>query len=87
MKLTPSENRILSELIFQESFDHIRDETGLSYGAIRDDLIKLINHGFVAVFDEHLRNATSPFYDSDRIEQFYFQATSTGLKSIKRHGI
>jgi hypothetical protein len=84
-KLTPSENVILRELIFPESFHHIQSETGLGYGTLRDDLINLINHGYIEVMDEH--SNTSPFYDSDNIEQFCFKATRNGLKSIQRHAI
>ena len=42
MKLTDSEKSILRELIFPEPFEHIQEETGLGFGTIRDDLIKLI---------------------------------------------
>lgn len=86
-KLTPSENAILRELIFPEPFSHIEDETGLSYGAIRDDLIKLINHGYIEVFDPATLISVSPFYDSDNIRQFSFKATKIGLKRIQHHAI
>jgi hypothetical protein len=86
-KLTLSEKSILRELIFPEPFSHIQDETGLSYGAIRDDLIKLINHGYIEVFDSESLLSVSPFYDSDNIQQFSFKATKTGLKSIQSHAI
>ena len=86
-KLTPSENSILGELIYPESFAHIREETGLSYGAIRDDLIGLINHRFVEVFDNEASLSPTPFYDADNIEQFYFKATKLGLKKLQNHAI
>jgi hypothetical protein len=86
-KLTPSENAILRELIYPEPFSHIQEETGLSYGAIRDDLIKLINHGYIEVFDSATLISVSPFYDSDNIHQFSFKATKTGLKRIQSHAI
>ena len=86
LKLTPSEKTILRELIFPESFEHLLSETGLSYGAIRDDLITMINHGFVAVMATD-KVSVSPFYDSDNIEQFCFKATTTGLKHIQQHAI
>jgi hypothetical protein len=82
-KLTPSEKAILRELIFPESVEHLESETGLSYGSIRDDLIKLVNHGFVAVLDGETRTHASPFYDSDNIRQFSFKATKAGLKQIQ----
>ena len=87
IKLTNSEKSILRELIFPESFDHIQEETGLSYGAIRDDLIKLINHGYIEVYEQDLITSVSPFYDSDKIEQFSYKATKQGLKSIQNYAI
>lgn len=87
IKLTSSEISILRELIFPESFSHIQDETGLSYGAIRDDLITLINRGFIEVMDEDMETSVSPFYDSDKIQNFSFKATTSGLKQIQQHAV
>ncbi len=81
-KLTSSEKQILRELIFPETFQHIQAETQLSYGAIRDDLIKLINHGYIEVSSDTV-SAPSAFYDSDHIEDFSFKATKIGLKQIQ----
>ncbi len=81
-KLSPSETAIIRELIFPEPFDHIQTETGLSFGAIRDDLIKLINHGYIEVHDEEFGPGPSAFYDSDNIERFSYKATKMGLKQI-----
>lgn len=86
-KLTPSERAILRELIFAETFSHILTETGFTYGTIRDDLITLINHGYVEVFDQDLTTSVSPFYDSDNIDQFCFKATKLGLKNIQNYAI
>ncbi len=86
-KLTASEISILRELIYPEPFDHIQSETGLSYGAIRDDLINLISHGFIEVYDAGAVSSVSPFYDSDQIEKFSFKATKLGLKQIQNHAI
>lgn len=88
-KLTPSELSILRVLIFAEDFSLIESETGMSFGAIRDDLIKLINHGYVEVYDDHDDFSTVPsaFYDSDHIDRFRFKATKLGLKSIQHHAI
>jgi hypothetical protein len=86
-KLTGSEISILRELIFPESFQHIQEETGLSYGAIRDDLINLISHGFIEVYDAEAIASISPFYDSDQIEHFSFKATKRGLKQIQNHAV
>jgi hypothetical protein len=86
-KLTSSEKAILRVLIFPEQVDHIRNETRLSFGAIRDDLIKLINHGYVEVFDEEYGPSPSAFYDSDNIDRFSFKATKMGLKQIQNHAV
>lgn len=82
-KLTPSEKTIIRELIFMESFQHLANETGFSFGTIRDDLITLINHQMVEVFDTESGQTVSPFYDSDNIQQFSFKATKAGLKKIQ----
>jgi len=85
-KLTQSEKSILRELIFPESFHHIQEETALPYGAIRDDLIKMINHGYIEVYDAEA-SAPSAFYDSDNIKEFSFKATKTGLKQIQHYAV
>jgi hypothetical protein len=87
MKLTTSETAILRELIFPEPFSHILSETGLPFGAIRDDLIKLINHGFIEVYEENSPSSPSAFYDSDHVDQFTYKATRLGLKRIQNHAI
>lgn len=86
-KLTPSEKTIVRELIFMESFQHLEEETGLGYGTLRDDLITLINHRMVEVFDTESEQPVSPFYDSDNIRQFSFKATNAGLKKIQEYDI
>ena len=88
-KLTPSELSILRVLIFPEDFSLIQSETGLNSGAIRDDLIKLINHGYIEVFDDNhgYSRVPSAFYDSDQLDQFRFKATKLGLRSIEHHAI
>lgn len=82
-KLTPSQQTILRELIFMESFQHLLTETGFDYGTIRDDLITLINYQMAEVFDTESGKTVSPFYDSDNIRQFSFKATKSGLKKIQ----
>lgn len=80
-KLTSSEKQILRELIFPETVGHIQAETELSYGTIRDDLIKLINHGYIEVSSSS-NSASSAFYDSDHVEDYFYKATKLGLKYI-----
>ena len=86
-KLTPSETSILKLLIFPEEFRYIQEETEMSFGAIRDDLMKLKNHGYVEVFESSSSPSSTPFYDSDNIDQFSFKATRMGLKRIQNHAI
>lgn len=87
VKLTDSEKSILRELIFPESIDHLLTETGLSYGSVRDDLITLINLGFVEVYEDRTESRVTPFYDSDQLDQFFYKATKRGLKSIQNYAI
>ncbi|NBC27009.1 MAG: hypothetical protein GVY08_09115 [Bacteroidetes bacterium] len=86
-KITPSERAILRELIFTEPFSHIAEETGFNYGTLRDDLINLINRGYIEVYSPDGGQSVSPFYDSDNIHQFSFQATKTGLKTIQNYAV
>lgn len=86
-KLSPSERIIIRELIFPESFSHLIDETGYTFGMIRDDLINLINHGYIEVYSADGLQALSPFYDSDNIDQYSFQATKSGLKTMQNHAV
>lgn len=86
-KLTQSERRILRELIFPEPFSHLLEETGYTFGTIRDDLMNLINHGFIEVYSSDGRQSVSPFYDSDKIDQFSFQATKSGLKTMQNYAV
>ena len=81
-KLTGSEKKILRELIFPETFDHIISETELSYGEIRNDLIQLMNHGYIEVCQNEPKQS-SLYFDSDNVQFFSFKATKTGLKKIQ----
>lgn len=86
-KLTKSEQAILRELIFTEPFSHLLEETGFTYGMLRDDLINLINGGYIEVYSPDGLHSVSPFYDSDNIDQFCFQATKLGLKSMQNYAV
>lgn len=83
-KLSPSEKSILRELIFAESFENIASGTGFPYGVIRDDLIQLLNHGFIEVA-ESIEKGSKPFFDSDQIHLFSYKATGLGLKQIEHY--
>src|SRR5690625_7472020 len=86
LKLTPSEKAIIRELIFVESFQHLREGTGLDYGTIRDDLITLINHQMVEVRDMEDGRTASPFYDADSIRHVSFQAPKSRLNRHQEPG-
>lgn len=84
-KITPSEKLIIERLIFPETFEVIQEETELPYGALRDDIINLVNFRLIeiSVSDSMLDNGTG-FYDSDKLNNCTFRATSAGLKQIKQ---
>ncbi len=82
-KLFPSEKQVLKCLIFQESYDVILEETGLNTGALRDDLINLINYRLIEVLEEGDVQSSISYYDTDNLQNFSFRATKTGLKHIR----
>ena len=82
-KITTSKHSVLERLVFREPFSSIMDETGLQYGELRDDLINLLNFGFVEAFEgSDDRITPTKFYDSDNLQKFRFRATSKGLSAI-----
>lgn len=82
-KITSSELSILERLVFPEPFAIIMEETGLQPGALRDDLINLLNFGFVETYEFKGQRITSAgFYDADNLQKFTFRATSKGLSAI-----
>lgn len=87
MKLTLSEKEILGLLIYPEPFHQILEESQIPYGAVRDDLMNLISHGYVDVYLIDGSRPISPFYDTDHLEQFAYKATKNGLKAIQGHAV
>jgi len=82
-KITSSELSILERLVFPEPFSIIMEETGLQSGELRDDLINLLNFGFVEAYEFKGQRITSTgFYDADNLQKFTFRATSRGLSAI-----
>ncbi|MCC5932928.1 MAG: hypothetical protein LAT75_06985 [Candidatus Cyclonatronum sp.] len=77
-KATPSQKKVLNQLIFIESYETLLTETGLQRGELRDDLIQLINAGMIQVFDPANQKQVTA-YDSDRLDLFCFRASSSGL--------
>ena len=83
-KLFPSEKKVLERLIFTEPYEVLLDETGLPAGALRDDLINLINYRLIeVVHNENDPLDTTSFYDADNLQDFSFRATKSGLKQLK----
>jgi hypothetical protein len=85
-KITESQRSILQLLIFPEPYDHIRNETGLSPGVVRDDLITLMHKNMIEVFES---DAGSPgmkvrHFDNDHPESFYYRATKSGLGAMRK---
>tara|TARA_R110000868_G_scaffold378658_3_gene644162 strand:+ start:14212 stop:14448 length:237 start_codon:yes stop_codon:yes gene_type:complete len=75
---------VLKSLIFPESYDVILEETGSNIGALRDDLINLINYRLIEVLDEDNNSQVgTSFYDTDNLQNFSFRATKSGLKHIR----
>jgi hypothetical protein len=87
MKLSSSEKQVLSYLIFPEPFSRVLEETGMPYGSLRDDLMNLVSHGYVEVYEIDGSRPVSPFYDSDNLQLFAFKATKSGLKQIQGYAV
>lgn len=84
-KITESQRRILQLLIFPEPYTHIRSETGLSPGEIRDDLITLMHRNMIEVFEDHGGAAGRKVrhFDNDHPESFFYRATKSGLGAMR----
>ncbi|MFO8028612.1 MAG: hypothetical protein R6U28_02010 [Cyclonatronaceae bacterium] len=83
--ITESQRRILELLIYPESYHHIQQETGLSSGEIRDDLISLMHKNMIEVFESHGGNIGTKVrhFDNDHPECFFYRATKSGLGAMK----
>jgi hypothetical protein len=84
-KITESQRRILRLLIFPESYEHIRSETGLSSGEVRDDLITLMHRNMIEVFEDHggAIGTKVRHFDNDHPEFFFYRATKSGLGAMR----
>lgn len=82
--ITESQQKILQLLIYVESYDHIREETGLSAGVVRDDLITLQHRNMIEVYESIDGNAGRKVrhFDNDHPELFFYRATKTGLNAM-----
>lgn len=83
--LLPSEKKIIGLLVYVESYDSLLSDSGLQPGELRDDLINLIDAGYIQVFesDENTQSIPTFYCDTDHLEQFSFRATRSGLNAVK----
>lgn len=81
-KVTVSQQKVLESLVFIESYETLLTETGLQRGALRDDLMQLINAGMIEVFNLGESTRLSG-YDADNLQYFSFRATRSGLNALK----
>jgi hypothetical protein len=82
-KITASERLILDKTIFAEPFYTLLDETKLQRGALRDDLMCLLNAGLIEAYDmDKSGQRKTRFCDTDNLEQYAYRATRTGLNSL-----
>lgn len=83
--ISNSQKTILEKLIFMEDYNTILRETGLDRGSLRDDLINLLNGGFVEAYE--FNRTTDPSrvtsFDSDNLSRYYFRATREGLQATQ----
>ena len=86
-RLSKSGLQVIDKLIFEESFDTIRSETGFQDGVLRDELTLLLHAGFIEVTSYQSRNGrtSSRYYDADHMNLYSFRATDAGLKALKSH--
>lgn len=83
-KITASERAILDRVLFAETFDTLLEETQLKRGALRDDLMNLLNNGYLETYDTQPDGSRKVrFYDTDHLENYAFRATRAGLNALK----
>ncbi len=82
-KISKTEKKVLQQLIYPENFEDILEETKLQYGEVRDDLINLLNFGFVEAYEKSGDTiAETKFYDEDNLHLFTYRATGKGLAEL-----
>ncbi len=82
-KISKTEKEVLQRLIYPENFEDIMEETNLQYGEVRDDLINLLNFGFVEAYEKSGDTiAETRFYDEDNLHLFTYRATGKGLSEL-----
>lgn len=83
-KPTEPQKRILDKLLYPEPFEKVQEETGMEYGVLRDELISLINYGYIVAYESDSGSeANIHFYDNDNLHLFTFKATKQGLTAMR----
>lgn len=79
------QRKVLSLLIFPESFQHILEECGkdLSAPVITSVIKDLMRDNKLCPVDAESGKKTF-FYDSDRMHDYYYQATARGLDWLEK---
>jgi acetylglutamate kinase len=79
-QVTPLQMKILSSLVFVESFDHILEEVGESEPIVTAEIRTLIDRRFIQVMEPTSAGfRKTVFYDADDMRAFYYTATSKAL--------
>ncbi len=82
-KITISERLVLGQLLHVETFDTLLEETQLPRGALRDDLMNLLNIGYLEAYDIlPSGHRKTRFCDTDNLEKYAYRATRTGLNAL-----
>lgn len=86
-RLNPLAEKIISLLVFEESFEHIlSDLPDVSRYAVGDELKTLIVSDYVKPCREIGSHAGSGMhYDSDKLSDFSFRLSAKGLSYLERN--
>jgi len=82
-KITASEKLILDRTLYVETFETLQIETQLHRGALRGDLMNLLNAGLLEAYEINPSgHRKTRFCDTDNLEQYAYRATRTGLNAL-----
>ncbi|MGB0429263.1 MAG: hypothetical protein ACPGLV_02230 [Bacteroidia bacterium] len=79
------EKEILECLTFEESLAHIYEEIGRPKPVVLDVLKTLLTKDLVQAFAIDLKSGRpmpTPFYDSDKMDEFLFRITKKGIDRL-----
>ena len=79
-ELTTLQVKILSTMIFVETFDHILEEVKAPEKIVRADMRMLIDRRYIQVMERDGDNyRRTVFYDADDMRAYYYTATEKAL--------